>query len=282
MKKGVIIDIKDQYTYVLCQNAHIKRIHREYYHEIGQEIVMPFFTLKRVIPMLVTACLIILAIVMNPLHNQQNVQALSYISLSVNPGLVFKIDDQQRVVAISYTNKEGEEMTKQIDFMNQSLDDCVILFIDYCFENHYFQNTQNIDINVISDNQEQIQSLEAQINQTIQDYLKTHQVTISISVDKVSSSQHQDAQSLGIPDSKMKLIDLILQYYPNLNKETLAREDVDDLIEYLEDKGYDEEILDKLEDDLETKEEEENKNNRRNSHQDDDDDEEDDEDEDDD
>lgn len=276
MKKGVIIDIKDQYTYVLCKNAHIKRIHREYYHEVGQEIDIPFFTLKRVIPMLVTACLIILVVIMNPLQNQQTVKALSYVSLSVNPGLMFKIDNQQRVVAISYTNKEGEEMIKQIDFMNQSLDDCVILFIDYCFENHYFQNTQNIDINVISDNQEQIQSLEAQINQTIQDYLKTHQVTISISVDKVSSAQHQDAQNLGIPDSKIKLIDLILQYYPNLDKETLAREDVDDLIEYLEDKGYDEDVLDKLEDDLESKENEDDDNDDEDEEDDDDEDDEDD------
>ena len=126
---------------------------------------------------------------------------------------------------------------------------------------------------MISDQKENIQSLEKQLRQLIEDYLKTHSVKVSISMDKVSSSQQKDAQNLNIPDSKMKLIDLILKYYPNKNKQTLARESVDDLIEYLEDKGFDEDILDRMEDDIEGQE---------NDDDDDDDDEDDEEDDDDD
>lgn len=270
MRKAVIVELKDQYTYVLCHQAKIKRIPREYDHEVGQEIHIPLLTTKRVSFIFVMIAVMIMAIVMYPFQNNHNVQALSYISLSVNPGLVLKIDDQQRIVAIHCTNQDSKEMVKQIDFMNKSLDDCIILFIDYCFENNYFQNNQNIDINVLSDNTEQIQSLEKQINQTIQVYLKHHQITISISVDKVSSSQHQNAQNLGISDSKIKLIDLILKYYPHFDREKLAKEDVDDLIEYLEDKGYDENILDKLEDDLEKQEKDEDDANEDDKDEDDD------------
>lgn len=265
--KGVIIELKDQYTYVLCKNAKIKKIKREYYHEVGQEIKIPVLTFKQGSSVLIVTCLIMLAIILNPFQNIQNVQALSYISLSVNPGLVFKVNDQQKIVAVSYTNKEGNEMVNQIDFVKQSLNDSVILFIDYCFENGFFENNKKIDINVISDHPDQIQTLEKQMNTIVQDYLEKHQVTLSISVDKVTSSQQKEAQSLGIPNSKIKLIQLIMQYYPTLDKETLAKKSVDDLIEYLEDQGYDEDVLDRLEDDLEEQEDD---------HDDDDDDEDDD------
>ena len=249
MKKGVIIDIKDQYSYVLCHNAKMKRIPRSYNHEVGKEIKLPFFTLKQTFPIIITFCLVLIVVVLNPLQNQ-NVQALSYVSLSVNPGLILKVN-HGKVIGISYTNKEGLNMTQKIDFVNQSLEDSLSLFIDYCYENGYLMNNQNININVISDDQKQVQSIEKQIQDLIDSYMLKHQLTISINVDQVTSSQHQQAQNLGIPDSKMKLIDLVLTYYPQKTKEELAKEDVDDLIDYLEDQGYDEKVLDKLEDTLE-------------------------------
>lgn len=251
MKKGVIIDIKDQYTYVLCKNAKTKKIKRQYYHEVGQEIELPLIISTRMITTLVMCCLLIVAFVFNPLQTVSEVEALSYISLSVNPGLVIKVDQNKKVTAVSYTNNEGNEMVKQIDFVNKSLEESVILFVDYCFENHYFDSNNNIDINVISDDSSQIKEIEAQINDIINEYLKTHSTALTISLDKVTSSQHTDAKNLGIPDSKVKLIDLILQYYPEFTKEQLAKESVDDLVEYLEDKGYDENFLDHLEDKLE-------------------------------
>lgn len=254
MKKGVIIELKDQYTYVLCKNAKIKKIKREYYHEVGKTIEIPLMPKARMIPALMVTCLVVVALALNLWSVPNSVQALSYVSLSVNPGLVFKIDENKKVTAVSYTNKEGNEMTKKIDFVNQSLDDCVVLFIDYCFENNYFSQNKKIDINVISDDTQQIELLEKQINETIQNYLKTHQISISVSLDEVSDTQKDNAQQLGIPDSKMKLIDTILNYYPHLNKKDLANKSVDDLIDYLEDQGYDEDILDHLEDELEKEE----------------------------
>jgi len=294
MKKGIIIELKDQYTYVLCHNGKMKRIKREYYHEVGQEIQVSRFQKKQAISIFIMTCVFIFAIVLQPFQSSNTVKALSYITLSVNPGLVFKVDDKQRITAVSYTNKEGQEMTQQIDFINKSLDDSVLFFIDYCFENGYFANNQKIDINVVSDDTNQIQSLEKQIQQLIQDYLKTHQMSISISLDKVSPSQQTEAKNLGIPDSKIKLIDLILHYYPHMNKETLAKQSVDDLVEYLEDKGYEEDMLERMEDHLEEKEEvndddnevdnndENNDDNDTNDHEDNDDNDEDNNDEDDD
>lgn len=279
MKKGIIIELKDQYTYVLCKNAKTKRIKREYYHEVGKEIELPLITYTKAIPTIILCCLVIMAFIFNPLRTVNEVNALSYVTLSVNPGLVIKIDENQKVTAVSYTNNEGSEMIKQIDFMNKSLEDSVILFIDYCFDNHYFAANNNIDINVISDDETQITNIETQINEIINNYLKTHSTTITVSLDKVTSFQHEEAKNLGIPDSKIKLIDLVLQYYPELTKDTLAKLSVDDLIDYLEDKGYDEEILDRLEDKLEEDEEDDEDEDDEDE---DDEDEEDDEDDDDD
>lgn len=248
MKKGVIIDLKDQYTYVLCKDAKIKRIKREYNHEIGKEIQVSSFSMTKLVPVLMLSCALILAIISYPL--QSTVNALSYVSLNVNPGLVFEVDDY-KVVGVSYTNKDGSDLTGKINFVERSLEDSVILFIDYCFENNYFTNNKNIDINVISDDASQIAGIEQEINRIVDDYLKTHQTSITLSLDKVSKQQHQSAVQLGIPDSKVKLIDMILYYYPNLSQEELAKESVDDLIDILEDVGYDDDVLEHLEDKLE-------------------------------
>lgn len=254
MKKGVIVELRNQYTYVLTQNSQIKKIKREYFHEVGQEIQIPFFNIKKAVPVMLMACVLLAVIVINPFQETAQVQALSYVSLSVNPGLVLKVNDQDQIESVSYTNQEGQQMTKDIDFINKTVDESVILFIDYCFENNYFQNNNKIDINVISDDQERIQKIEQQVQTLIENYLREHQVTITIQMDEVSSSQQESAKTLGIPDSKMKLIDLVLYYYPELDKEKLAKESVDDLIDYLEDAGYDEDMLDHLEDELEKQE----------------------------
>jgi len=259
MRKGVIIELRNQYTYILMKNGRVKRIKREYYHEVGQEIQFSLINLKVVVPIIVMTCCIMMIAVLNPFQKISHVQALSYLSLSVNPGLVLKVNNEDEIIAVSYTNQEGEQATNEINFVNKSLDESVLLFIDYCFENGYFQNNNQIDINVISDDKERIEKIERQVQTLIENYLKEHQVTVTIKMDEVTSNQQENAKILGIPDSKMKLIDLVLYYYPNYSKESLAKESVDDLIDYLEDIGYDEDMLDHMEDEIEKQEKENEK-----------------------
>jgi|GEM_PF-3828385 len=266
MKKGVILELRDQYTYVLSRHGKIRRIKREYHHEVGQEIQMPLFSITKLLPVVLVSCAVVVAFVLNPFNTISQVQALSYLSLSVNPGIVLKVDDNDQIVSVSYTNQEGQEIINKVDLVNRTLDDSVIIFVDYCFENGYFQNNNKIDINVISDDKERISKIENQVRMLVEAYLKEHQVTITIQIDEVTSSQQENAETLGIPDTKMKLIDLVVYYYPHLNKEKLARESVDDLIEYLEDKGYDEELLDHLEDQIEENEKA-NANNQKISYE---------------
>ncbi|MEG0366361.1 MAG: hypothetical protein RR585_05970 [Coprobacillus sp.] len=277
MKKGIIVELKDQYTFVLCHNAKIRRIKRQYNHEIGQEVTISSLSIHKIIPVALVSCIVLLMFVLNPFQDAQTVNALSYISLKVNPGLILQVDENNKVVAISYTNKEGQQLTQSVDLVNQTLEDSVILFIDYCFDNQFFDTNKNIDINILSDNNQQIKDLEKQVNDIINKYIQQKQVKLTIAIDKVSDSQQKEAQSLGIPDSKVKLIDLVLKYYPSFNKDELAKLSIDDLVDYLEDAGLDEEMLDKLEDDLEDKEEKPSKNNgqskpQSSTHEDDDDD----------
>lgn len=242
MRKGVIIDMKNQYTYVLYHDAKVKRIKREYYHEIGKEITLPYISMTSFKIPLILACLLLVISIIHPVQATN-----SYISLSVNPGLVFKVDEHEKVVAVSYTNKDGQALTSQVNFVDESLEDSITLFIDYCFENHYFQNNNNIDINVICDDQSQVTKLESKINQIVNHYLDSHSVSFTLSLDKVSDTQKQEANALDIPDSKVKLIDLILYYYPNLDKKDLAKESVDDLIDLLENQGLDDDLFEHLE-----------------------------------
>lgn len=256
MKKGVILEIKDQYTYVLLKNGQIKRIKREYFHELGLEITLSILSPIKILSVSLVACIIIIAM-MNPFQTQVTpVNVLSYVSISVNPGLVLKVNDDNKIIAVSYSNNEGQQMIQEINFIDKSLDESVILFIDYCFENHYFTNNNEMSINVINDDPQKIKDIEKQIQALIQDYLKTHQTTITMKIDQVSSSQQQSAQTLGIPNSKIKLIDLVISYYPHLRKDELAKKSIDDLIDYLEDTKLDEDMLDKLEDQLEEQENE--------------------------
>lgn len=248
MRKGIIIDIKDQYTYVLYKNAKIKKIKREYNHEIGHEISFSL-PMKKTIPLLVLSCFLFIAFVFNPFYHQP-VQALSYITLNVNPGLVFEVDDY-KVVGIRYMNKDGQNLISKIDFLNHSLDESLYMFIDYCFEYQLFNQNNNIDINVLCDDESQIQDIENNIQNIIHQYLKTHQKTIHLSLDEVSKNQENNAKDLGVANSKIKLIDYIVNHYPQYNKNDLVNESIDDLLDLLEEKGYDEDILDRLEDSLE-------------------------------
>lgn len=263
MKKGIILECKEQYTYVLCKNGKMKRIKREYNHEAGKEIQIHSLSITKIISLVMVSCAVIITVLLNPFQKNTEIKALSYVSLSVNPGLVLKVDENQTITAVSYTNKDGERLVNQINFIDKTLDDSVKLFLDYCFDNHYFTNNNKIDINVMSDDQKQIQHLEKQVQEMISKYLQHHQVSISIQIDKVTSTQQEEARELGIPDSKIKLIDLVQKYYPHHSKEHLSKQSIDDLVDYLEDTGYDENLLDQLEEKLEEDHEEDDHDNHK-------------------
>lgn len=250
MKKGVILELKDQYTYILCSNGKMKKIKREYFHEVGQEIEISSFQFKKGISLALVTCIVILAFIFYP-KNQIEAYAMSYVSLSVNPGIVFKVDQDYNVSGVTYTNQEGSEIVQQNDFVNQTLNDSIIAFIEYCFNHNYFNDNNEININVMSDDENQIQNIESQVKNIINDYMSHHQITITLYLDQTTDTQQEEAEKLGISNSKLKLINLVLKYYPNFNKIKLSHMDVDDLIDLLEHCGEDEELLDYLEDDIE-------------------------------
>ena len=252
--KGVIVQLKDEYTYVLIKDTRIKKIKRIFNHEIGMEIEVSQFSYKRIIPIALISCLLVFAFALSPLKNgTNNVEAseLGYISLSINPDIIFKIDDDLKVIDVTYTNSDGNTVIENIDFVNQSLYQGVINFIDYCYDKNYLNEQSDITVNVISENEEDISRLETIINSAIESYMNEINLSVSLSIDEVSNSQSLCADELGITETKLKLIDLIIEYNSYYTREELASEDIDDLLELLEDYGLDEDLLEHLEDQIE-------------------------------
>ena len=252
--KGVIVQLKDEYTYVLTKDARIKKIKRTFNHEIGMEIEINQFSYKRIIPIVFISCLIVVAFTLSPLKNgTNNVEAseLGYISLSINPDIIFKIDNDLKVIDVTYTNSDANAVIENIDFVNQSLYQGVINFIDYCYDKNYLNEQSDITVNVISENEEDISRLETIINSAIESYMNEINLSVSLSIDEVSNSQSLCADELGITETKLKLIDLIIEYNSYYTREELASEDIDDLLELLEDYGLDEDLLEHLEDQIE-------------------------------
>lgn len=149
-----------------------------------------------------------------------NNKVFSTISLDVNPSIVIKANNKDKVLSVEAFNEDAEKVIGDMDFKGSNIDVTLNALIGSLLRNGYLnENANSILISIESNNQEKSKMLETQIVKEINDLLSGDNLqAATLSQLLESDDQTKElAEKYGITKGKVKLIEEILADVNNIH-----------------------------------------------------------------
>lgn len=268
--KGIILEIKEQYSLVLKEDSTVVRIRNKEKMEIGDiiffleedlyEVCKNKNTMKnKIIPILTIAAMLVL-LVIPVVKNNTTGGAYALMSIDVNPSIEFELDENKNIVNVYGVNDDGKDMELE-ELKGKPLEEAVKILEIYLQKN--YSNTKEgivgfTFIDKISDDkyESEVKDVVSKgLNKTKFLYLKGSEEDIALAKEK--------GVSLGRYEALCNLDEETLE-------DTIEHMSVDEITNLLGAKGnneyLNEEVIDELEDELEDRTEVEDDDDEDDNH----------------
>lgn len=180
----------------------------------------------------------------NASNNVNKAEALTYVSLRINPEIELVIDADGLVVAVNAINADGETVLVDLDLIGMSAGEAAEAFTAKATELGFVDlDTEGTIVYVMVDGEDQglNQEIEEEITNNVNDYLG--QNGIFGKVEKEDLAEYEAlAEEWGISLAEVKIIHRILQMYPEMTAEEVLNMPFGDVLklvkEYKEEVGF--------------------------------------------
>lgn len=180
----------------------------------------------------------------NVSNNVNKAEALTYVSLRINPEIELVVDADGLVVAVNAINADGETVLVDLDLIGMSAGEAAEAFTAKATELGFVDlDTEGTIVYVMVDGEDQDlnQEIEEEITNNVNDYLG--QNGIFGKVEKEDLAEYEAlAEEWGITLAEVKIIHRILQMYPEMTAEEVLNMPFGDVLklvkEYKEEVGF--------------------------------------------
>ena len=180
----------------------------------------------------------------NVSNNVNKAEALTYVSLRINPEIELVVDADGLVVAVNAINADGETVLVDLDLIGMSAGEAAEAFTAKATELGFVDlDTEGTIVYVMVDGEDQglNQEIEEEITNNVNDYLG--QNGIFGKVEKEDLEEYKTlAEEWGISLAEVKIIHRILQMYPEMTAEEVLNMPFGDVLklvkEYKEEVGF--------------------------------------------
>lgn len=263
--KGIILEIKENYSLVLKENSTVVRIRNKEKMEVGDTIFFLEEDLyevsqsksimrNKIIPILTIAAMLVLLVV--PLvKNNTTSAAYALMSIDINPSIEFELDENKKIVNVYGINDDSKAIDLE-GLKGKTLEEAIKIFESYLQKN-YSNSKEGIVgftfINKINDDkyENEVKDLVSKgLNKTKLVYLKSNEEDIALARKKgVSIGRYEALCDLN--EDKLE--------------DTIENMSVDEIMTLLSEKGnnvyLNEDVIDELQDELEDRTETEEDDN---------------------
>ncbi|WP_077617375.1 anti-sigma factor domain-containing protein [Bacillus sinesaloumensis] len=217
MKKGIVLDVNDEYVTMLTPEGEFVRAkHTKKSYEIGEETTFfpindrvsrtskqRFFQVKKWRYAFASSLVAILLLsIFIPFSPRNEVYA--YMSIDINPSFEVGLDDELRVVSLEALNDEAKKLVESIpDWKNSNLDSITERIIQFSKENGYLNDGKEVLITtVVADthNTDVDRELQQGIQEIKEEYEKEE---ISVTSVKSTVETRKSAKEKGISTGKL-------------------------------------------------------------------------------
>lgn len=162
-------------------------------------------------------------------------ETTTYVSLRINPEIELIADEDDVVVAVNAINEDGEVVLSVSDFIGDTVDEATEEFVDAAVDLGYIDvesEDATVYVHVDGESEDVIEDVEEKINKRVHDYFDNHGI-----FGKVEKEDMQEyfakAEELNISVGHAKMINRILELYPEMTEEELMEMDVKEWIKLL-------------------------------------------------
>ena len=148
----------------------------------------------------------------------QRGEALTYVSLRINPEIELLADEDGKVVAANAINEDGEVVLATVDLEGKSIEEAGAIFTETANELGYFtpdgeKDTVYIDVESTIDGEDI--ELEEKLNKSIRDYFNNKGINGKIAPETLDKYADKAAE-WGISTGHVKLVMRVLDAHPEL------------------------------------------------------------------
>ncbi|MEH7380636.1 anti-sigma factor domain-containing protein [Bacillus sp. JJ1533] len=182
MKKGIVMDVNDEYITMLTPDGEfVKAKHMKESYEIGEEMTFfpvnervishtsrqRFFQVKKWRYALASSLVAILLLSLFIPFSSRN-EVYAYMSIDINPSFEVGLDDNLRVVSLEALNDEAKKLLESIpDWKNSSLDSITESIIQHSKNKGYLEDGKQVLITTVV-----AESHDKEIDQELQQGIK--------------------------------------------------------------------------------------------------------------
>ncbi|MEH7238270.1 anti-sigma factor domain-containing protein [Bacillus sp. JJ1562] len=163
MKKGIVMDVNDEYITMLTPNGEfVKAKHTKESYEIGEEMTFfpinervsntskqSFFQVKKWRYALASSLVAILLLSLFIPFSSRN-EVYAYMSIDINPSFEVGFDEKLRVVSLEALNDEAKKLLESIpDWKDRTLDSITETIIQQSKDNGYLEDGKQILITTV-------------------------------------------------------------------------------------------------------------------------------------
>lgn len=171
-----------------------------------------------------------------------NIRVESTVYLDVNPSVILSVNCNDKVISAEPSNSDGEVILEDMDLKNTDLDVAVNALLGSMVKHGYLSEAKDVVLlSVDSGSTEKSEALRKQLSDEINACLTSLIGSCSVFDQNVNGDDRLEelAGKYGITVGKASLVQKITDEYPQLDYSALAKMSMNDLAQYLAQKGID-------------------------------------------
>ncbi|GMB10102.1 anti-sigma factor domain-containing protein [Thermolongibacillus altinsuensis] len=217
MKKGIVLEVDDDFVTLLTPDGEFVQIKKEGSYQIGQEIEgipmrrqktkKPFFhfsSFKLAVASIAAVCLLVLSLFSSVTSNE----VYAYLSIDINPSIELMINKKLEVINVRGYNQDGEKLVANLsDWKEKKFVDVTKKIIELSMKNGYLHKGEEVLITTVEKkaNRSSSQRLAKELDEVKRSYQKQD---IVVTTKKSTLELRKEAIEKGFTTGKyMRLIE---------------------------------------------------------------------------
>lgn len=195
--KGIVVDVKGKYAVILDKNGRFTKVKNNGRLRIGYEVDMPspaHLDISTLMRKASIAAAFVLVIGLSAGVYSYN-SPYAYIGIDINPSIEIATNIYDRIIRAEGLNDDGTKIAGLSACMNKKLKDGIGKIIDVAVEEGYLKKdaSNTIVFTVSGKSEKKVESIEKEINSTVEEEIKAKNVDSEIVIKKTVLQRNKNA-----------------------------------------------------------------------------------------
>jgi hypothetical protein len=207
--KAVVVEIKNRFAALLCDDGRIVKVHNRNY-AIGQVIEMNNRVSIRARKLMVWAASAAAAVCLCGIGVWAYTSPYSYVSLDVNPSIEFTLNRFDRVLTVTAVNDDAQEIVGELVLQNlnhKTIDTAIAKAVQELTDKGFFDGDEEGGVMIATSGKDlkKAETMAQRLQERVQEDLGDENVnveSVSVGLERV-----REAQKLGVTPGKLNLVE---------------------------------------------------------------------------